>query len=271
MDAAAVVGQYLSSLDASASLVRQRRWALTGLLEHAETALGRPATLAELLAPAAVGAWLAQVAGGDRPASTAGLRARAAAVRALAAFTGAHALTSPGPGPGPLPAPAPASVDIARGKGLLVMAADAPPCPVRPRAWARFAAHVHVLAVTGAPERVTAALTTADVDATGRGIRAPGWTDLPDPAARAVQRWLDVRAGVVAGLGGAAPAALWVTVGPGRDGRPAGLPVTARGLRKAFSAVVADLARVEPELAGASVKDLRAVATTWGVPIATAS
>lgn len=259
MDASAAVHAYLGTVDQGTSLARQRRWALTGLLEHA-TAAG-PCTADGLLDPDVVAGWLdaARAAG----ASTAGLRARAAAARALAAFLSAHRLSAPATVCAPLPAPDPAPADAARGRALLAAAGDGPPPQVPAPAWYRFAAYVHVVGVSGAPERVVAALRVDDVDVPGRGVAVPAWVDLPAPAARALAAWETVRTQVCAHLAGGPPSAWWVTVGPSRGGKPAGLPVGARGLRKAFRAAARVLGELDPALAGVSIRDVRAAAGTW--------
>ena len=114
----------------------------------------------------------------DSPASLPGLRARAAAARALARHGEAVGAVAPGTLDALVAALAlPAPVPVARTRAeavrhLLTLASpERYPGGVLPAVWARFCAHTHLLALTGAREDVCAHLELAAVDAapgTGR-------------------------------------------------------------------------------------------------------
>ena len=303
--AAALVAGYLSTLEqASASTRRQRSWALRELLDFAlespstqeaqtsaaegaggaaadgveeatrdagSRALSVPGAAA-LLDPALVATWMAAADEPPRAASLPGLRARASAVRALARYAEqAHAL-APGTADAlsaalALPTPVPSGPpDAARVRHLLVAAdPDALPPAVLPSVWARFCAHVHLLALTGAGEDVLAALPLCAVEGTHLSIttasQSARWR-LSRPAQTALKAWLPQRAAVAATLRGAPPEALWLRVRPSADHRtgalrPAGLPLSARGLRLAFTTTVALLQLSSPALVGVTTAEVR--------------
>ncbi len=279
--ASALVQAYLSTLEgASPSTRRQRAWALGELLAHAESQLPG----AELLSPEVVTSWIDTAATTEPPASLPGLRARAGAARALAL----HAERA-----GAVPAgtwqvlatalrlPAPATVVRTRDdavRHLLTRAhPDLSPGGVLPAVWARFCAHTHLLALTGAREDVMAHLDLAAVGASseGPGAERAGTTvtttdldgahrwSLSTPTRVAVTAWLEHRAAVVAALTGGAPTALWVRVRPSSDRRtgrlrPAGLPLSDRGLRLSFTTTLARVALAEAPVRDVTVADVRA-------------
>jgi len=269
---AALVAGYLSTLeDASASTRRQRSWALRELLDVASESPATSHALA-VLDPTLVATWMAAADAPPRAASLPGLRARASAVRALARYAEDTRAAAPGTADGlaaalSLPAPIPSGPpDAARVRRLLSAAHPDTPVPgVLPAVWARFCAHVHLLALTGAGEDVLAALPTAAVTGSAITITSPGqaarWA-LPHPAQLALSAWLPHRAAVAATLRGSDPDALWLRVRPSADHRtgalrPAGLPLSARGLRLAFTTTVALLQLSSPALAGVTTAEVR--------------
>ncbi len=279
-----LVESYLATLhDASPSTRRQRSWALTELLTHAAALPGSP-----LLDPALITSWIDTAAAEPHPASLPGLRARASAARALARHAETTGAAPPGTGAAlaaalrlPAPPPLPRTKDD-RVRHLLTRAhPDLFPGGLLPPVWARFCAHVHLLAATGAREDVMAGLDLAAVGAapttgpttgrtTGPGDGRVRTTDLagtrssslPRPARVALAAWLEARAGVVAGLRGGHPTALWVRVRPSTDRRtgtlrPAGLPLSDRGLRLSFTTTVKLVELTEPAVAELTVADVR--------------
>jgi hypothetical protein len=145
------------------------------------------------------------------------------------------------------------------------MTSSGSPWGVPPAVWARFAAHVHLLAATGAGENDLARLRVEDL---GHGNEVvtlrTGAVRLSDPARRTVDVWLAARAAVVRQLEGTDPAALWIRIHPGKDPRtgviaPAGLAISARGLRLSFQSVRAALAAEDPRVADVTVRDVRAL------------
>ena len=266
MSAHQLVQTYLDQLEGSQSTVRQRRWALRDLLAYAGSQHG-PALMSapSLLEPDLLTAWVARAQNDPvAPASQAGLRARAGAARALDCFARAQHLLGPGEATPSadltLAAPPnPAETDLASARYLLTVAAGVAPWPVHPGVWARFAAHAHLSAATGAGETALAGMTTGDLaDAGGSS------TALSDRSRLTVERWLEVRAGLVDELQGSDPAALWLRVHPSTNRRTgqvaaAGLAITARGLRLAFTHMVAAAAGVDARVASVRPRDLRAL------------
>jgi hypothetical protein len=231
-----------------------------------------PARLPGALDPDAVAGWLFEAASGPRAASLPGLRARASAVRALATYAEEHRLASPGTLESLRPVlrlstpigPAPA--DSPRVRQLLALAhPDAGGHGVLAAVWTRFCAHTHLLALSGAREDVLAAVELDDVADGLLTLREPaqsGQWSLPAPAQRALQAWLASRAEVVRSLRGSEPTALWLRVRPSADRRtgalrPAGLPLSARGLRLAFTTTLAALEPRAPQLHGLGTHEVR--------------
>ncbi len=288
----ALVQHYLDTLThASPSTVRQRRWALRELLAHVAgpdgpEPLPGASPVATLLSPDTVTAWVDAAATDEaRPASLPGLRARASAARALAGHAEELRLVPAGTLDAlatALALPAPAPLPRTRGdqvRRLLALAVpDRYPGAVLPAVWARFCAHTHLLALTGAREDVMAGLALEAVDAGGAGgtagsasLRNVTTVDLAGThrwplegrARTAVGAWLDHRRAVVADLEGSDPRALWVRVRPASDRfggalRPAGLRISDRGLRLSFTTTTALLALVDRGLDDVSVADVRA-------------
>lgn len=263
-----VTDRYLAGLEASASTQRQRRWALRDLCEHAEEA-GR-GHAQDALQPEALAAWLAarETPEDGRPASVAGVRARASAARALTEYVRDHHLV---PGLADVgdalsrPDTAAAVHDPRAGRYLLSMASSGSPWGVPAAVWARFSAHVHLLAATGAGENDLARLRVEDLGPRRDVVTLrAGSMPLPDPARRSLEVWLAARSDVVRRLSGSDPAALWIRIHPGKDRRtgviaPAGLAISARGLRLSFQTVRAALAAEDPRVAEVSVRDVRAL------------
>jgi hypothetical protein len=271
-----LVRTHLGDLErASPSTQRQRAWALRDLVAFTTThgrlraPLGAPGSL---LDPALVRDWLHAAATAEPPASLPGLRARASAVRALARtgeLTGACSpatgaalapvLRLPAPGPATHAAPDPV-------RRLLSLAdPDAGPRGVLPPVWARFCAHAHLLALTGEREDVMATLPVHAADgltlSVTAGLHPRSWT-MPALARTALTAWLTHRAALVAPLRGSEPTALWVRARPSADHRtgavrPAGLPLSDRGLRLAFTSTVALLALGDSAVHDVSTADLR--------------
>lgn len=254
------VQAYLAQLDAAPATVRQRRWALRDLeafIDEHESSAAQG--LGEALSPPMLAAWLAECADSTVSAQ----RARASAARALVAFARDH-FTAPGlmdPGTAlALPAAPRAERDADRGRLLLAAAASSRPRLVLPHVWARFVAHIGLLAATGAGEEELAALRVSD--AVGpRVLGAP----VPEATRHAVQTWLTARSWVVRSLQGSDPGALWVRVHAGSDRRtghiaPAGLAISARGLRLSFTTVRDALAAEGHRVGEVQVRDVRALA-----------
>ena len=289
MDASALVEDYLATLGAaSPSTVRQRRWALGELVAHAGAAGARSA--GEVLEAATVSAWVDHAATRqDSPASLPGLRARAAAARALAGHGEAVGALAPGTLDALVAALAlPAPVPVARTRAqavrhLLTLASpERYPGGVLPAVWARFCAHTHLLALTGAREDVCAHLDLASVDAAPGPAGSVGSVSTSDlsgqrtwalggGARTAVRAWLEARALLVARLEGTDPGALWVRVRPASDRlggalRPAGLRISDRGLRLSFTTTAALLALSHREVAEVTVADVRAYGRSEAAP-----
>lgn len=263
-----VTERYLANLEGSTSTLRQRRWALRDLGEYA-TETGRTGA-GDALHPDALAAWLTareQPVDG-RTASVAGVRARAGAARALTEFVRTHHLAPAIPEAGDAltrPDTAAAVHDPRAGRYLLSMTSSGAPWGVPAAVWARFAAHVHLLAATGAGENDLARLRVEDLSPAHDEVRLrTGAVALPDHSRHAIEAWLSARTDVVRLLTGSDPGALWVRIHPGKDRRtgviaPAGLAISARGLRMSFQTVRAALAAEDPRVAEVSVRDVRAL------------
>ncbi|MGV8967986.1 MAG: hypothetical protein ACOH2F_17135 [Cellulomonas sp.] len=267
MSAHQLVETYLAQLEGSESTMRQRRWALRDLLTFA----GEQPDAARLSAPSLLDAdlltaWVSTAQHDPvAPASQAGLRARAGAARALDAFARAEHLLGPGEGAPSADLtlaapPSPVETDRSAARHLLTVAAGSPPWPVHPGVWARFAAHAHLSAATGAGDNALAAMTIADLATTATA----GSTAGGDRTRLTVERWLEVRSGLVGELEGSDPGALWLRVHPSTNRRtgqvaPAGLAITVRGLRLAFTHMVAAAAGVDARVVSVRPRDLRAL------------
>lgn len=281
MRASDLVEDYLATLgDASPSTVRQRRWALGELLAHAGA--DGVVSAGAVMDAGVVTAWVDHAATREgSPASLPGLRARAAAARAVARHgeqVGALEIGTLDALVAALALPSPVPVARTREqkvRHLLSLASpDRYPGGVLPAVWARFCAHTHVLALTGAREDVCASLDLAAVDASpgpAGSVGSVATTDLAGTrtwalggsARTAVRAWLEQRALLVARLQGSDPGALWVRVRPASDHlggslRPAGLKISDRGLRLSFTTTAALLALSHPQVAEVTVADVRA-------------
>lgn len=262
-----VVGRYLAAqADRPASTTSVHRWALGGL---AETWGDEP--LGSVLRDGGVVRWLTSPTGSGREPSPATVRQRAAAVRALLGFAVEHRMLDAGTADaaGPTlrrPATPPVQRPPEPATLLLERLAGSRPYGVSRDVWVRFRAHVRLLAATGAPERDLGRACVADVADDRASLQVAGVRHLlDDPTRHALAAWLPVRAGLVATLQGSPPAHLWVRVHPSvhpRTGAVAavGMPITARGLRKAFTDVVAALAAADPRVAACTVGHLRTLA-----------
>lgn len=248
------------------STARAYRWALTDLA----TAWGDEPLTAVLSGPG-LGLWATSPTGAGREPSAASVRQRATAARTLVqdaldaglvdagtAATAVEALRRP--------ATPPVARDLAPARVLLALVAGRRPHGVSWHVWVRFRAHVLLLAGTGAPERELGRAALDDLALDGATLRVAGERYRLGASTRhAVTAWVPVRAGLVAQLEGTPPAALWVRAHPSVHPRtgvlaPVGLPITARGLRKAFQDVVAGLAGVDPRVATCTVAHVRALA-----------
>ncbi|UZN05184.1 hypothetical protein [Cellulomonas sp. S1-8] len=261
------VHRYLGLLgDRDPTTSRVYRWALTRLAdERGEDGLG------EVLGGPGVALWLTSPTAAGKDPSAATVRQRATAVRGLVRHAlEARLLDAPTADAAlaVLHRPATPAVlrDTAPARLLLVRAAGRRPHGVSWHVWVRFRAHVLTLAETGSPERDLARVRVADL-ATDRtavllgGARHP----LTGPTRRALLTWLDVREELVATLQGSEPPQLWVRAHPSvhpRTGAVAavGMPITSRGLRKAFQDVVTALVDGDPRLATCTVAHVRALA-----------
>lgn len=267
-DAAA---RYLADLEASQSTRRQRAWALADLSGYVlERFSPRSPSLDEVLQEDVLLAWRDGAGESGAAASVASARARASTARALARWAVENRLVRATEHDGlELPAAPPANVDRSAGARLLTVAAGPAPWGVPVAIWARFSAHVHLLAATGAPERDLALLTLEALDLDGAAptaVRLPHREPLTLDArtSRAVERWLVHRAAAVANLEGADPRTLWIRLHPGKDHRtgaiaPAGLTISVRGLRLSFGTVRDALGARDHRLADVSVRDVRAL------------
>ena len=261
MRLSALSGTYLAQLEGSDATRRQRRWALDDLAAFAGAHLDDDDPPAErALANDLLTVWLAT------PQSTASVRAKAGAVRALTAFAADRHLVDVGAQSLRRPVAPPATVDQTGGRLLLAAATEQPPFRIPARLWLRFAAHVHLLAATGAREDALAALRVDDVSGSRAVVDTAriGPVLLDDPARHAVTAWLVARADVTATLEGSDPTALWIRLRPGTNRRtgalaPAGLAISARGLRLAYTTIRDALGVQDPRVATVHVRDVRAL------------
>lgn len=270
-----VAERYLEALEASESTRRQRRWALRDLCEYAAEA-GR-SDAGEALHPESLAAWLAarETPQDGRAASVAGVRARASAARAITDFARERRLVPGLPDLGDAlsrPDTVAAVHDPRVGRLLLSRVSQGSPWGVPAAVWARFCAHVHLLAATGARENDLARLRVEDLAARYDAVHLPvGTVALPDAARRSLDVWVAARSGVIRQLEGSDPLALWIRIHPGKDPRtgviaPAGLAISARGLRLSFQTVRAALAAEDPRIADVSVRDVRALGRLEDAP-----
>ena len=261
------VSGYLAAADGgSPSTLRAHRWALTDLART----FGDDGLAALVRAPG-LQLWLTSPTGEGREPSAATVRQRAAAVRALLrqrVAAGALDPTVVEDATEALRQPATPAVErsTAGARLLLARSAGGRPYGVSRDVWVRFRAHVRVLAASGATERELARVRVVDVaDAGDRLVVGDVDVALDDATRRALGDWLPLRASLVATLEGSPPPQLWVRVHPSVDPRTGavaavGMPITARGLRKAFTDVVGALAGEDPRLVGCTVAHVRALA-----------
>jgi len=262
-----LVGRYLADLSAlPEGTARAHGWALRGLSD-----VWGDEPLAAVLGEGGVARWLTAPTGTGREPAPATVRQRAAAVRALLRFASERGLVDAAVlGTAHETLRRPATPPVVRVAGpaavLLERVAGRRPYGVSWHVWVRFRAHVAVLAATGATERDLGHACVDDLGPDGATLVLGGAAHvLGDAARHAVAEWLPVRAGLVGSLQGSPPPQLWVRVHPSvhpRTGAVAavGMPITARGLRKAFSDVVAALEPADPRLGACTVAHVRALA-----------
>lgn len=264
---AGAVGRYLGVLgDRHPSTARAYRWALTNLAET----LGEERFGLTVAGPL-LSAWLVSPTGSGREPSAASVRQRATATRGLLRFALDEHLLDAATVDVALealrrPATPPAVRDTAPARLLLARVSGRRPHGVSWHVWVRFRAHVLALSETGAPERDLGRACVGDLADDRTGIRLRG-TRYPvaDATRHALTAWLEVRQELVATLQGTEPPQLWVRAHPSvhpRTGAVAavGMPITTRGLRKAFQDVVAALVDGDPRLATCTVAHVRALA-----------
>ncbi|MBO3093420.1 hypothetical protein [Cellulomonas dongxiuzhuiae] len=261
------VGRYLGLLgDRHPSTARAYRWALANLRDAA----GEEG-LSHVLGSEVLAQWLVSPTGAGREPSAASVRQRATAARGLVRFaTDARLLDAPTAQAAleALSRPATPAVvrDTAPARLLLARAEGRRPHGVSWHVWVRFRAHALTLADTGATERDLARACVTDLAADRTALVLDGTTHgLGEPARHAVGTWLSSREQLVATLQGSPPPQLWVRAHPSvhpRTGAVAavGMPITARGLRKAFQDVVAALVDGDPRLGTCTVAHVRALA-----------
>lgn len=261
------VGRCLATLgDRHPGTARAYRWALTDLARTAQDE-----ALAGVLSGPVLGLWLTSPTGSGREPSAASVRQRATAARGLVRFAVENRLVDVAAADTALetlqrPATPPVSRDTAPGRLLLARVSGRRPHGVSWPVWVRFRAHVLALADTGATERHLAQARLADLAGDRTTVRLDGVSHaLGDATRHALTAWLAVRQELVATLQGSPPPQLWVRAHPSvhpRTGAVAavGMPITARGLRKAFSDVVVALLDGDPRLASCTVAHVRALA-----------
>ncbi|WP_052748200.1 hypothetical protein [Cellulomonas sp. FA1] len=256
--------RYLVQLEQRpASTARAQRWALTDLVAQlGDEPLGQVAQDDRLAL------WSTSPTGSGREPSAASVRQRATAARGLLRHAVEHAMLDADAADRALaalrrPATPPVVRDHAPARLLLARVGGRRPHGVSWEVWVRFRAHVRVLADTGASERDLARACVADLAADATTLRlVDARHELSDPTRHTIEQWLPVRAALVATLEGSPPPQLWVRAHPSvhpRTGAVAavGMPITARGLRKAFTEVLAALVGDDPRLATCTVAHVR--------------
>jgi len=261
------VGQYLGALgDRHPSTARAYRWALRNL---AETLGDDP--FARVMGGDDLALWLTSPTGSGCEPSAASVRQRATAARGLVRFALEARLLDLVTADVAQeilrrPATPPVLRDTAPARLLLARVAGRRPHGVSWHVWVRFRAHVLTLADTGAPERDLGAARLADLGEDRASVTLGGTRyEVSEPARHALTAWLASRRDLVATLQGSPPHQLWVRAHPSvhpRTGAVAavGMPITARGLRKAFQDVVAALVDDDARLRSCTVAHVRALA-----------
>lgn len=265
------VGRYGGALgDRAPSTARAYRWAMNDLAD----VLGED-RLVDVVGGAALGLWLVSPTAAGRDPSAASVRQRATAARGLVRYAVGERLLDAGTAELALetlrrPATPPVVRETGPARLLLARVAGRRPHGVSWHVWVRFRAHVLTLAATGAPERDLGRACLRDLadDCTHLALGGTRYP-VPDAARHALTAWLVSRQDLVVTLQGSPPPQLWVRAHPSvhpRTGAVAavGMPITARGLRKAFQDVVAALVDGDPRLSTCTVAHVRALAPERG-------
>jgi len=261
------VTRYVAALgDLHPSTARAYRWALGDLA----AACGDD-RLVEVLGGPALGLWLASPTAAGKQPAPASVRQRATAARGLVRFALDHRLLDDATAQTALhtlrrPATPAVTRDTAVARLLLARATGGRPYGVSHDVWVRFRAHVLVLSDTGAPERDLGRALLDEVAADRTALTLAGTRYAVGESTRhALETWLVTREELVGTLQGSPPPQLWVRAHPSTHPRtgvvaPVGMPITARGLRKAFQEVVEVLSGADPRLAPCTVAHVRALA-----------
>src|SRR5690349_20589974 len=217
----------LASRDFSITTRRIRRHFLDEYLQHVRETVGRAdISVGELMEPARAGSWLADAADGktrtrntlggpDAAAYSNSMRVRIDSYNAFAEF-----LCVPDrydrqpPAAGDYLAPA----DTER---LLHDLAVRRPTPANAATAIRTAAVAALVADTGrnVPELARLNVSALHLDGEARVDLTDGSCRLGDATVQILNRWLDVRAAIVAELEGSDPGYLWIPTKPGRPRR----------------------------------------------------
>src|SRR2546429_852135 len=222
--------RHLASRDFSITTRRIRRHFLDEYLQHVQETAGTvDISVGELMEPGRAGAWLADAADGKtRPRNTLGgpdaaaysnsMRVRIDSYNAFAEFLGLpDRYDRQPPAPGDYLAPA----DTER---LLHDLAVRRPIHANAATAIRTAAVAALVADTGrnVPELARLNVSALHLDGEARVDLSDGSCHLGGATVQILNRWLDVRAAIVAELEGSDPGYLWIPTKPGRPrgGRP---------------------------------------------------
>ncbi|MBO0920734.1 hypothetical protein J1G42_07830 [Cellulomonas sp. zg-ZUI222] len=261
------VARCLATLgDLHPSTARAYRWALSDL-----AATRGDDQLADVLGGPALGLWLASPTAAGKEPSPASVRQRATAARGLVRFALDHRLLDAPTAESAVrtlrrPATPAVTRDTSAARLLLARAVGGRPYGVSHDVWVRFRAHALLLAETGAPERDLGRALLAEVAPDRSALTLAGARyAVGEPTRHALGAWLVAREELVGTLQGSPPPQLWVRAHPSTHPRtgvvaPVGMPITARGLRKAFQEVVDVLSGADPRLATCTVAHVRALA-----------
>lgn len=246
--------------------VRQRRWAINNFLQFARKQNLHRTT--EAITPATLTHWQ-QLLEREGNLSLPSLRAHLATLRRFDTYlveTGKKPETLPTDS-NKLPAPPKPQPQRSLAHQLLRALKGPKPSAVHTDAWIRFAALIHVLAACDLTEGQVSALPLTATAKYGRIKYGPGpGTVLTPTATDAVEKWLTTRRRIVGNLEGSDPNTLWVRVTSSRAPvtnafQPAGLPISARGLRLSFATICTALTAQgrSANFTTLALKDLRAL------------